>query len=96
MITQSSKVRDLGVIFDQFRNFDYHITAICRSTSFHIRSIGQIGNLLSYDACSTIIHTLISCQLNYCNSLLYNVPTHKTDRLQTSESLHTHIDKITA
>ena len=28
MITQSSKVRDLGVIFDQFLNFNDHITAI--------------------------------------------------------------------
>ena len=74
MITQSSKVRDLGVIFNQFHNFDYHITAICRSTHFHIRNIGKIRNLLSYDACSTIIHALISCRLDYCNSILYNVP----------------------
>ena len=78
IITQSSKVRDLGVIFDQFLNFDDHITAICRSTHFHIRNIGQI----SYDACSTIIHALISCRLDYCNSILYNVPKSKTDRLQ--------------
>ena len=62
-------MRDLGVIFDQFLNF--HITAICRSTLFHIRNIGKIRNLLSYDACSTIIHALISCQLDYCNSILY-------------------------
>ena len=81
-ITQSLKVRDLGVTFDQFLNFDDHITAICRSTYFHIRNIGKIRNLLSYDACSTIIHALISCRLDYCNSLLYNVPTHKIDRLQ--------------
>ena len=79
MITQSSKVRDLGVIFDQFLNFDDHITAICRSTHFHIRNIGKIRNLLSYDACSTIIHALISCRLDYCNSILYNVPKSKTD-----------------
>ena len=39
-------------------------------------------NLLSYNACSTIIHAFISCRLDYCNSLLYNVPTHKTDRMQ--------------
>ena len=39
-------------------------------------------NLLLYNACSTIIHALISCRLNYCKSLLYNVPMHKTDRLQ--------------
>ena len=82
MLTQSSMVRDLGVIFDQFLNFDDHITAICRSTHFHIRNICKIRNLLSYDACSTIIHALISCRLDYCNSILYNVPKSKTDRLQ--------------
>ena len=96
-IMQSLKVRDLGVTFDQFLNFDDHITAICRSTYFHIRNIGKIRNLLSYNACSTIIHALISCRLDYCNSLLYNVPTHKTDRLQkTSKSMCTYIDTITA
>ena len=46
------------------------------------RNIGKIRNLLSYDACSTIIHALISCRLDYCNSILYNVPKSKTDRLQ--------------
>ena len=82
MITQSSKVRNLEVIFDQFLNFDDHIIVICRSTHFHIRNIDKIGNLLSYDACSTIMHALISCRLDYCNSILYNVPRSKTDRLQ--------------
>ena len=48
----------------------------------HIRNIGTIRNLLSYDACSTIIHALISCPLDYCNSILYDVPKSKTDRLQ--------------
>ena len=38
-------------------------------------------NLLSYDACPTIIHALISCRLDYCNSM-YNVSMSKTDRLQ--------------
>ena len=91
MITQSSKVRDLGVILDQFLNFDDHITAICRSTHFHIRNIGKIRNLLSYDACSTIIHALISCRLDYCNSILYNVPKSKTDRLQRIQNQYARI-----
>ena len=67
MITQSSKVRDLGVIFDQFLNFDCHITAICRSTHFYIRNIGKIRNLLSYDACSTIILIMNSMQTHGFN-----------------------------
>ena len=82
MITQSSTVRDLGVIFDQFLHFDDHITAICRSTHFHNRNIGTIRNFLSYDACSAIIYALICCRLDYCNYILYNVPRSKTDRLQ--------------
>ena len=56
---------DLGVIFDQFLNFNDHVTAICRSTHLHIRNIGIIRNLLSFDACSTNIHALISCLLDY-------------------------------
>ena len=90
-ITQSLKVRDLGVAFDQFLSFDDHITAICRSTYFHIRNIEKIRNLLSYNACSTIIHALISCRLDYCSSLLYNVPTHKTDHLQRLQNQCAHI-----
>ena len=43
-IMQSLKVKDLGVTFNKFLNFDYHITAICRSTYFHIRNMGQIKN----------------------------------------------------
>ena len=80
-ITQSLQVRDLSVTFDLFLNFDDHITAICRSTYFNIKNIGKIRNFLSCNACSTIIHVLISCRLDYCNSLLY-IHTHKTDRLQ--------------
>ena len=90
--TQSLKVRDLDVTFDQFLNFDDHITAIiCRSTYFHIRNNGKIWNLLSYNACSTIIHALIRCRLDYCNSLMYNVPTHKTDRMQSLQNQYARI-----
>ena len=66
-ITQSLNVR--GVTFDQFLNLDDHITAICRSTHFHIRNINKIRDLLSYNACFTIIQALIICRLDYCNSL---------------------------
>ena len=82
MILHSSKVRDLEVIFDQFLNFDNHITAISRSTHFHIRNLGKIRNVLLYYACSTIMYVLISCRLDYCNYILYNVPRSKMDRLQ--------------
>ena len=82
VIAQSSKVRDLGVIFDQFLNFDEYISGVCRSTHFHLGNIGRIRQLLSYDACAQLIHALISIHLDYCNSLLYNLPKGSIERLQ--------------
>ena len=73
-------MRDLGVIFEIFLNFDNHITAILyRITQFHIRNIAKSRNLLSFAACSTIIHALISCRLVYYNYIMYNVPISKMD-----------------
>ena len=69
-------MRDLGVTFDQFLNFNNHITAICGGTYFYIGNIVKNINLLSYNACSTIIHGLIIYRLECSNSLLNNVPTH--------------------
>ena len=54
------KVRDLGVILDQTLSFDDHISTIYQSAHFHIRNIGRIRNLLSFDACATLIHALIA------------------------------------
>ena len=42
IIQQSSKVRNLGIIFDQFISFDDYISSVCRSTHFHLRNIGRI------------------------------------------------------
>ena len=82
VIKPSEKMRDLGVILDQTLSFDDHISTICQSAHFHIRNIGRIRNLLSFDACATLIHALIGSPLDYCNSLLYNIADAKVERLQ--------------
>ena len=81
-IVPSVKVRNLGVILDQALTFDDHISAICQSVHFHIRNIGKVRKLLSFDACASLIHALIGSRLDYCNSILYNLPDSKISRLQ--------------
>ena len=51
----------------------------------------NVGESVRKVSHSTIIHVLISCRLDYCNSLFYNVPMHKTDRLQRRQNLCAHI-----
>ena len=82
-VSPSSKVRDLGVVFDQYLTFKFHdhISGICKSTHFHLRSIGKIRNLLTFDATTQLIHALITTRLDFCNSILYNLPNSKIERL---------------
>ena len=82
IIQQSSTVRDLGVIFDQFLSFDDYIRSVCRSTHFHLRNIGRLRHLLSHHATAQLIHARISTRLDYCNSVLYNLPKSSILRLQ--------------
>ena len=41
-VSPSSKVSDLGVVFDKYLTFHDHISGICKSTHFHLRVIGRI------------------------------------------------------
>ena len=81
-VSPSSKVQDLGVVFDQYLTFHDHISGICKSTHFHLRGIGRIRNLLTFDATAQLIHALITSRLDFCNSILYNLPNKQIERLQ--------------
>ena len=81
-VSPYSKVRDLGVVFDQYLTFHDHISGICKSTHFHLRGIGRIRNLLTFDAIAQLIHALITSRLDSCNSILYNLPNTPIERLQ--------------
>ena len=69
----------IDIVFSEFANI------ICGVPQ---GNIGKIRNLLSYDACSTIIHALI---FDYCNSILYNVPSNKMFGLQRIQNQYARI-----
>ena len=81
-VSPSSKVRDLGVVFDQYLALHDHISGICKCTHFHLRGIGRIRNLLTFDPTAQLIHALIISRLDFCNSILYNLPNKQIERLQ--------------
>ena len=91
IIQQSSKVRNLEIIFDQFLSFDDYISSVCRSPHFHLRNICRIRHLLSQNATAQLINALISICLDYCNSVLYNLPKNSILRLQKIQNQATRI-----
>ena len=91
-VSPSSKVRDLGVVFYQYLTFHDHISGICKSTHFHLRGIGRIRYLLTFDATAQLIHALITSRLDFCNSILYNLPN-QIERLQRIQNQAAHMLK---
>ena len=85
-----ASTRNLGVIFDCHLNLESHIN-VCRSAYFHLRNIGSVRNMLSDDACSQLIHALVTVHIDYCNSLLYGLPEYSLDRLQKILNTTAHI-----
>ena len=75
-------MRDLSVYFYQYLTFHEYISGICKSTPFHLRGIGRIRILLTFYATAQLIHALIITRLDYCNSILYNIPNNQIERLQ--------------
>ena len=81
-INPSLSARNLGVIFDSHLNLESHINSVCRSAYFHLRNIRSIRNMLTDNACSQLIHALVTVGIDYCNSLLYGLPDCSLSRLQ--------------
>ena len=73
-ILPSISARNLGVIFDNHMSLDKQINNICNSAFFHLRNIGCIRNMLTDDACSQLIYSLVTVRIDYYNSLLYDMP----------------------
>ena len=67
-INPSLSARNLGVIFDSHLNLESHINYVCRSAYFHLRNISSIRNMLTDNACSQLIHALVTVRIDYCNS----------------------------
>ena len=57
-VSPSSKVKDLDVVCDQYLSFHDHISGICKSIPYHLRSFGRIRNLLTFDATAQLPHKL--------------------------------------
>ena len=81
-IVPKSTVRNLGVVMDQFFNADHHITAICKTSQYHLRNITRIRKHLDEASTETLVHAFVSSKLDHCNTLIHGLPKYQLNRLQ--------------
>ena len=80
--TLSQHAKNLGVIFFPDLSMSAHITAICKVANYYLFCFSCITKYLTLDALKTAVHALISSKVDYCNSLLVDLPMTQIDRLQ--------------
>ena len=86
-VTPSKHTRNLGVMFDSFMAMDAHINTICKACYLQLQHIRKMKPLLNQDALCTVVHAFISSRLDYCNSLLVEVPEVHIQRLQRIQNI---------
>ena len=86
-ITPSTACKSLGVMLDKHMNMEAHIKYICRSVNFHLRNILMIRDLVTPEAAEQLVHSLIMFRLDYCNSLLYGLPSVRTGSLKRVQNM---------
>ncbi len=82
IITPSTSVRNLGVIFDDQLTFKEHNAKTARSCRFALHNIRKIRPLLTEHAAQLLVQALVVSRLDYCNALLAGLPSNTIKPLQ--------------
>ena len=82
----SNVVKTLGVTLDAELSMEQHVSAVVRSSFFHIRSLSKVRPYITYKAASSIAVCLILSKLDYCSSLLSGLLPKQIKRLQAVQN----------
>ena len=81
-IVATKNCKNLGVVFDNALTFEDFVSKKCRSASFGLYKIGKIRPYLDKATTERLIHAFVICHLDFCNSLLFGLPSRQLQRLQ--------------
>ena len=82
-ILPTSSTRDLGLIIDNKLSFKNHFNSVIKTCNFQLRRLSSIMKYLNTSTAKTLVHAFITSRVDYCNSLLVNLPNKDLSRLQS-------------
>jgi len=82
VIPVSSSIQILGVTLDSHLSLDQHVSSVCRSSYFHLRTLRHIRSMLTDDMAKSVAVTLVSSRLDYANSVRFGTSASNIDKIQ--------------
>ena len=81
-VSPASSAKNLGVIIDPNLTMSKHVSAVCQAATFQLRRISRIRTFLTPSATKTLIHSLVTSRLDYCNIVLAGLPDYEIAKIQ--------------
>ena len=81
-ILPSPTVRNLGVHLDAQLNFSVHIDKVRASCTYQIHRAWAIRKFITHDAAVRLMLATVMSRLDYCNSVLIDLPKKEIQKLQ--------------
>ena len=81
-IAFSVQLKSLGMTLDQNVSSNQHISNIVKSSNYNIWALRHIRPMLGKKVANTVVCSIVSTRLDYCNSLLYGTSVRDIQRLQ--------------
>ena len=81
-VQRASCIKYLGVHMDENLTFKEHIIKKCRVATINLYRIIRIRKSLTENACKMAVQALVMSHLDYCNSVLVNLPDVNIAKLQ--------------
>ena len=85
-IQPTSGVCNLGVFFDSHFDLKQHISNVCRLCYFQLRQLRVVRRSLPPGVLHTLLHSFVSCRLDYFNSLMAGLLLCDIQRLQSVQN----------
>jgi hypothetical protein len=79
-------VRNPGVSFDSSSTFSSHVANIRRNAFFHLKGINSVRDYIPKSMLPTLIHAFVTSRIDFCNSVLFNLPAYTIKQLQTVQN----------
>ena len=85
-VLPSSEAKNLGCWLDNQLKMVSHINKTCKAVFFYLFNIRRIRKFLSSENTQVLVNAFVTSRLDYCNSVLYGLPTTELQKLQRVEN----------
>ena len=81
-INPSTKIKNLGVIFDKNLNLNEQINNVCKKSYYQLQRINQLRKYLDQKSLISLVHAFVTSNIDYCNTIYFNIPEYMIQKIQ--------------